>query len=118
MLSDKNRMGRDIAGVRNQWAYFIFAPQGRNHAHTLYQSAEMWHQDKSVLIRDQETGIEEPKTRKNWTACMYKASETGYIHPRELEDAYADMGQARYQQEYECSFDAAIQGAIFAPMLE
>jgi len=47
-----------------------------------------------------------------------RASETGILDSRELADARKTMTQAQYEQEYECSFDAAILGAIYANELQ
>jgi hypothetical protein len=45
---------------------------------------------------------------------MHKASETGILDEDELTSALKIMGNDRYEQEYECSFEAAIQGAYYA----
>ena len=49
-----------------------------------------------------------------WFTAMYKASETQLLDPEELEDAREMMGEDRYLQEFECSFEAAIVGAYYA----
>ena len=48
-----------------------------------------------------------------WFAQMLRASETGLISEEELSDARRDMTPEEYAQEWECSFDAAIQGAYY-----
>ena len=45
---------------------------------------------------------------------MLKASESGLIDASELDDARMLMTEDQYAQEFECSFDAAIQGAFYA----
>ena len=50
----------------------------------------------------------------NWYAAMFKASETSILDSEELEEAKQTMGEDRYEQEFECSFEAAIQGAYYA----
>ena len=45
---------------------------------------------------------------------MLKASESGIISPAELADLRREMGEDQYQQEFECSFEAAIKGAFYA----
>ena len=42
-----------------------------------------------------------------------KASDSGVIDAAELKDAQATMSPELYNQEYECSFDAAIVGAFY-----
>lgn len=49
---------------------------------------------------------------------IYKASETGVIDPRELERLRTLMSEAEYEQEFECSFLAAIAGAYYARELD
>jgi phage terminase large subunit len=53
------------------------------------------------------------KRNDEWFTAMYKASETNLLDPDELSDARAMMGEDRYEQEFECSFEAAIQGAYY-----
>jgi hypothetical protein len=45
---------------------------------------------------------------------MLKASDSGIIAPDELADLRSEMGEDQYQQEFECSFEAAIKGAFYA----
>jgi hypothetical protein len=52
-----------------------------------------------------------------WTCKKYPASQTGLIDPRELASAKRTMTQAEYDQEFECSFDAAVAGAYYAEWL-
>lgn len=52
--------------------------------------------------------------RPGWAWWELKASTTGLLSPEELEEARSDMDEATYLREYECSFDAAIQGAYYA----
>jgi hypothetical protein len=52
-----------------------------------------------------------------WRAC-YKASDTGIIPESELHSAQRAMSVAEYQQEYECSWDAAIKGAYWAAEMQ
>src|SRR5262249_55251673 len=46
-------------------------------------------------------------------SMMLKASESGIIAPAELADLRREMGEDQYQQEFECSFEAAIKGAFY-----
>lgn len=52
-----------------------------------------------------------------WFVQVLKASETGLILPDELDRLRKAMPENEYQQEFECSFDAAITGAYFAPAI-
>ena len=53
-----------------------------------------------------------------WFAMMLKASETGIVAAEELASAAKLMSEAQYAQEYECSFEAAIEGAYYGLLLE
>ena len=54
------------------------------------------------------------KGHKDWWCKMYRASETDILDTLELEEAKNAMGEDRYEQEFECSFEAAIRGAYYA----
>ena len=91
-------MMRENAG----WAAFITTPRGKNHAHSMYQS-----------------GLKNPE----WFAECLSVHSTGALSPSELADVLQtdyidlfgeDIGRAQFEQEYECSFNAAILGAFYA----
>ena len=119
MLSDKNRSGYDAGLDRNQWAVFAFTPFGRNHAYKMHRRAEMWQKGLGVAMgeNDVDGALGTTQFSNEWAAELHKASETGILSPEELKSARLDMEEEEYQQEYECSFDAAIKGAIFGPKL-
>lgn len=82
------------------WAFFITTPRGRNHAETFYNMA--------------------CKT-DGWFAEKQPASKTGVFSDDQLQRIKADLvsqygieeGSAKFEQEYECSFDAALPGAYY-----
>lgn len=49
----------------------------------------------------------------DWFHMVLKASETGVLPADELSEARRAMGDDRYEQEFECSFEAAIIGAYY-----
>ena len=49
----------------------------------------------------------------DWNSWIYKASETGIIDADELRAAKVAMSQPEFEQEFECSWDAAIKGAYY-----
>ncbi len=53
----------------------------------------------------------------NWFLQELKASETGILQQTELDRLKALMPDNEYQQEMECSFDAAVTGAYYAKLL-
>lgn len=61
---------------------------------------------------------EQAKTDPDWFALLMRASETGLVAAEELASARKMMSEAQYAQEYECSFDAAIEGAYYGSAME
>jgi phage terminase large subunit len=57
------------------------------------------------------------QTDPDWFYQVLKASETGIIDPEELANLRKMMPANEYDQEMECSFEAAITGAYFAKEL-
>ncbi len=83
---------RPALSDRKGWATFIGTPKGRN------AFWEVW----DLAGKDDA-----------WFRAMLKASSTGLVDFEELEDARKSMTPEQYEQEYECSFDAAIMGAYY-----
>lgn len=54
----------------------------------------------------------------DWCFVTYPASKTGIIPETELETAKARMTEDEYMQEFECSFEAAVKGAIYSKEME
>lgn len=91
---------RPALSDRKGWACFIGTPKGRNAFY------EIWAGGSDGLWKG---AINDPE----WFALMLKASETGILDATELADARKIMSADQYEQEYECSFQAAIQGAYY-----
>jgi len=53
-----------------------------------------------------------------WFSCLFRASETGVLDAEELASCRATMSENQYEQEYECSFSAAITGAYYSAQLD
>lgn len=94
---------RPALSDRKGSAIFMGTPMGRNHFYELYQYA---------LEDRMKNGVD-----AEWRAIMHKSSETNIIDPQELISARAGMTDAEYEQEFECSFTAAIKGAYYASEL-
>jgi phage terminase large subunit len=86
---------RPLLADRMGWALFIGTPNGKNAFWDIYQQA----------------------TADNWFRTSYKASETGVIDAAELKDAARMMTEDEYAQEFECSFEASVRGAVYAKEL-
>lgn len=83
---------RPLLADRMGWAVFIGTPKGHNAFYDVYTNA----------TKDQ-----------RWFAKTLRASQTGLLPQSELEDAQASMSPDQYEQEFECSFEAAILGAFY-----
>lgn len=82
---------------RKGWAIFIGTPKGKNHLWDVYRDARAFMDQGS----------------QDWFTTIYKASETGVISPEELELAREAMSAEEFEQEFECSFNAALVGAYY-----
>lgn len=88
---------RPILAENNGWAVFIFTPRGKNHAWKLYEMA---------------------RQNKDWFAQRLGVDETKAIGPEIIEAERASgMSEDMIEQEYYCSFDAAITGAYYGKQL-
>lgn len=98
-------MLRPIILENKGWQIFITTPRGKNHAYRTFKAAE-----------------------KNESAFAQKLTvhDTGTLSPEDLEverqayidDFDEDQGTALFEQEYLCSFDAAILGAYYGKLLQ
>ena len=84
---------RPALANREGWALFLGTPNGKNQFYDIHRFAE---------------------TDATWFSAVYKASETDILSPDELSAARAVMTQDEYNQEFECSFEAAVRGSIYA----
>lgn len=84
---------RPMLADRQGWGTFIGTPKGRNEFFDVWDRAQ--------------------KDEANWFAMVLRASETGILPQSELDEARRDMTPEQYEQEFECSFEAAILGAYF-----
>lgn len=91
---------RPALSDRKGWAIFIGTPKGENHFYKIYRDAGML----------MEQG-------RNWYRSVYKADETGVLDEEELDDARATMSEEEFEQEYLCSFNAALIGAYYGKYL-
>lgn len=88
---------RPALSDREGWALFLGTPNGRNQFHQIHQYA---------------------KAQADWFSAVYKASETGILSAQELAAARSVMTKDEYAQEFECSFEASVKGAIYANELQ
>lgn len=88
---------RPALSDRLGWCVWIGTPKGRNAFFRLY--------DKAVSDPD-------------WFTMILPASKSGILAQSELDSAKKAMGQSSYEREFECSFNAAIPGAIYGDLIE
>jgi phage terminase large subunit len=88
---------RLVEGVHEPRAIFIGTPQGPGMFKRLYDLAG--HTD-------------------NWYRAMHKASTSGVIPNVELAQVQKEMTEREYDQEFECSFTAAIVGAFYGKEMQ
>lgn len=81
------------------WATFIGTPKGHNW---------FYHIDRL------ESGDLDPE----FFRLVLKASETGILAQDELDSARRMLSADQYEQEYQCSFEAAIVGAYFGRLID
>ena len=91
-----NEIIRPALADRKGFCLFIGTPKGNNHF-------------KDFADRAQKTD--------GWKFLEFKASETGILDKQELAAAKAEMGEDKYRQEFECSFDAPVEGAYYGALL-
>lgn len=90
---------RPILAENNGWQIFITTARGRNHAYDTLKAAEKDPHAFAQVLRADQTGV--------FTAERLASERQAYI-----DEFGPDMGQAMFDQEYMCSFDAAIMGAV------
>lgn len=91
-----NEIIRPALADRKGWCLFIGTPKGNNHFADFKDRA---------LKAD------------GWKFLEFKASETNILDAKELADAKAEMGEDKFRQEFECSFDAPVEGAYYGALL-
>lgn len=87
---------------RGGWALFMGTPNGKN---------AFWDMARHAKER-QVAG--DP----DWFFLEFKASQTGLLDEGYLRQAQQVMTPDEYAQEFECSFEAAVKGAIYAKEME
>ncbi len=89
---------RPALADKQGWAVFIGTPRGRQGLYDIWAGKNQW---KDVELYK----------------LMLKASETGILSQPELVEASRTMTPEQYAQEFECSFEAAIQGAVYGKLM-
>ena len=85
---------RPALSDRNGWAIFASTPRGKNLFYDVCQLAK--------------------NNPEEWFYLHLPADTSGIIPDRELAELQKDMDPEEFAQEYLCSFDSALKGAIYA----
>lgn len=93
---------RPILAENGGWAVFNYTSRGKNHGYDLLNYA---------------------REQKDWFVHILKADESGVFTPEQLESErqqyiLEDGDDLRYQQEYMCSFEGAVQGSYYGKILQ
>jgi hypothetical protein len=91
-----NEILRPALSDRKGFCLFIGTPKGNNHFKDLRDRAE---------------------TAEGWKLLEFKASQTGLIDAQELSSAKNEMGEDKYIQEFECSFDSPVEGSYYGKLM-
>lgn len=91
---------RPILLENSGWATFITTPRGHNHAERMYKAAQRIEGAYTELLRADQTNVFNPQQ-----LAMERHALIGEYGP--------DFGQSMFEQEYMCSFDAAVLGAYY-----
>lgn len=88
---------RPILRENGGWAIFIFTPRGKNHAYELFETA---------------------RQNPNWFCEKLTVDDTGIITPEGIEEErQSGMDEDLIQQEFYCSFDAAVKGTYYSGLM-
>lgn len=90
---------RPIIAENNGWQIFITTPRGHNHAHQTLEAARRTPHAFAQVLPAYDTGV--------FSAEQLEIERLAYIG-----EFGPELGQAMFDQEYGCSFDAAILGAV------
>jgi hypothetical protein len=82
---------------RQGWLVYTGTPMGKNHFYDVHRRAQ-----------------NDPE----WFSMVLKASQSGLIPKAELDLIRSQMDDSDYEQEFECSFEAALKGAIYGTEME
>jgi hypothetical protein len=91
-----NSILRPALADRKGYCLFIGTPKGNNHFKEFRDRAE---------------------TAEGWKLLEFKASQTGLIDAQELASAKNEMGEDKYIQEFECSFQSPVEGSYYGKLM-
>lgn len=87
---------RPMLADRKGWCVWIGTPKGHNQFYEIYKRSQ---------------------SNPDWFSMALKASNSNLLSKDELEDAKKHMTDDQYMQEFECSFEAVIQGSVYGKLI-
>ncbi len=89
---------RPILRENGGWAVFDYTPRGKNHGYQLYQMA---------------------RGNSDWYAEILTINDTGALSDADIQaEREAGMSEELIQQEFYCSFEGVLSGAVFGRQLQ
>lgn len=89
---------RPILAENGGWAIFIYTPRGKNHGYDLWKMAQ---------------------GDADWFCQTLTIRDTGVIADEYItKERSSGMSEAMIQQEYYCSFEAALEGAYYGALMD
>lgn len=95
---------RPIIAENDGWQIFITTPRGKNHAYTTFQAARENPNSFAQIITARQTG--------QYTEEKLEALRKEYVN-----DFGEAVGDALFEQEFLCSFETPVLGAVYAKEL-
>lgn len=96
---------RPILAENNGWQLYIGTPRGKNHAYKTYQTAKRSADSFAQILSARDTGV--------FSQARLDEELAAYI-----DEHGEDVGRSLFEQEYMCSFDAAILGSFYGRELQ
>ena len=95
---------KPILDENDGWALFITTPRGKNHAHRMFEAAQ---------------------GSSNWFAELQTIHDSGLMDCERIEQIKQEYiaefgpthGLSRFEQEYLCSWEAAVYGAVYGDQM-
>lgn len=88
---------RPALADRKGWALFLGTPNGKNQFYDVSEHA---------------------RASQDWNHFVFMASDTHYVDQSELDAAREVMTADEFAQEFQCSFEASVRGAIYSREIE
>ena len=87
------------------YAIWIGTPKGRNEFYRIYKQAKEGKSEKGEDIS------------ADWLGVLLTSKDTNILSEKELQDARKTMSEDEFNQEFMCSFEAAVKGAYYSEEL-